>query len=62
MKFYPKKNIDIGTGIKSNGTRGDQVLSIVLLHGDMVVMHGEGIQKCYLVCARICFFVFRSVN
>ncbi|XDG07690.1 hypothetical protein ABKA04_007305 [Annulohypoxylon sp. FPYF3050] len=48
MKFYPKKNIDIGTGIKSNGTRGDQVLSIVLLHGDMVVMHGAGIQKCYL--------------
>ncbi|KAI1087669.1 hypothetical protein F5B19DRAFT_499810 [Rostrohypoxylon terebratum] len=48
MKFYPKKNIDVGTGVKSKGAKGDQVLSIVLMHGDMVVMHGAGIQKCYL--------------
>ncbi|KAI0838289.1 hypothetical protein F5Y06DRAFT_303962 [Hypoxylon sp. FL0890] len=41
MKFYPKKGSGIGNG-KS------PMLSMILKHGDMLVMHGEQIQKRYL--------------
>ncbi|KAI1454059.1 hypothetical protein F4805DRAFT_477797 [Annulohypoxylon moriforme] len=47
MKFIPKKGKDIGTE-KRNGKEKECILSVVLEHGDMIVMHGAQIQKCYL--------------
>ncbi|KAI0883663.1 uncharacterized protein GGS22DRAFT_189634 [Annulohypoxylon maeteangense] len=41
MKFSAKKGVNVGA-------KGKFVLSLVLKHGDMLVMHGAGIQKFYL--------------
>jgi len=54
MTFRPKAKSDIGTfrGGKKTANKTQKkpiVLSIKLSHGDIVVMHGRGIQKHYLV-------------
>ena len=49
MKLRPKAKSGIGSDSKNKqGTKGD-FLRILLLHGDLVVMHGSGIQKLYEV-------------
>ncbi|KAI1104536.1 hypothetical protein F4804DRAFT_351906 [Jackrogersella minutella] len=48
MKFMPKKNVDLGDNGDECKRSGRAALSIILKHGDMLVMHGEQIQKLYL--------------
>ncbi|KAI1654716.1 hypothetical protein F4813DRAFT_398851 [Daldinia decipiens] len=48
IKFSPKKGKDIGGNKDINKKRRGSVLSVKLKHGDMLVMHGEQIQKLYL--------------
>ena len=47
-KFYVSWNQHPQT--QSSGKTGPIVLSLELRHGDMVVMHGEEIQRIYEVC------------
>jgi hypothetical protein len=47
MSFRPKAKVALGpTANNAKGTKAD-VLKVVLRHGDIVVMHGSGIQKLY---------------
>lgn len=46
MRFRPKSKVNIGSSNNAKGTKGD-VLKLVLEHGDIVIMHGEKIQKLY---------------
>ncbi|KAI0119492.1 hypothetical protein F4814DRAFT_458716 [Daldinia grandis] len=48
MKFTPKKGKNIGDPKYSGSQRKGPFLSVKLKHGDMLVMHGEKIQKLYL--------------
>ncbi|KAK6952085.1 hypothetical protein Daesc_006614 [Daldinia eschscholtzii] len=48
MKFSPKKGKNIGDTKDINKKKRKPVLSLLLKHGDMLVMHGERIQKLYL--------------
>ncbi|KAI8963989.1 hypothetical protein F5Y11DRAFT_317496 [Daldinia sp. FL1419] len=48
MKFYPKKNKTIGDTTDIGKKLRRSILSVELRHGDMLVMHGEQIQKLYL--------------
>jgi alkylated DNA repair dioxygenase AlkB len=47
MYLRPKAKSGLGPGSKNaRGTKRD-VLKIILHHGDIVIMHGPGIQKFY---------------
>ncbi|KAI1392335.1 uncharacterized protein F4822DRAFT_441355 [Hypoxylon trugodes] len=48
MKFAPKKGVNIGSAKDIENKNRKPVLSLLLEHGDMLVMHGEIIQKLYL--------------
>ncbi|KAI2781474.1 hypothetical protein F4815DRAFT_492668 [Daldinia loculata] len=48
IKFSPKRGIDIGDPIDLGKKKRGSFLSVKLKHGDMLVMHGEQIQKLYL--------------
>ncbi|KAI1803856.1 hypothetical protein F4811DRAFT_571616 [Daldinia bambusicola] len=48
MKFSPKKGKIIGDNNDLDKKRRKAVLSFTLKHGDMLIMHGEQIQKLYL--------------
>ena len=58
MKFSPKKGKNIGDTKDINKKKRKPVLSLLLKHGDMLVMHEERIQKLYLVRACNSFFFF----
>ncbi|KUJ09311.1 uncharacterized protein LY89DRAFT_598097 [Mollisia scopiformis] len=46
MKFRPKKKSTIGVSKGAKGNKADY-LKIVLKHGDLLIMHGNGIHKDY---------------
>ncbi|KAI1479818.1 hypothetical protein F4774DRAFT_418654 [Daldinia eschscholtzii] len=48
MKFSPKRGKNIGDTKDIDKKKRKPVLSLKLKHGDMLVMHGEQIQKLYL--------------
>ncbi|KAF3065221.1 hypothetical protein GL218_02397 [Daldinia childiae] len=48
IKFSPKKGKNIGDTIDVGKKKRGTFLSVKLKHGDMLVMHGEKIQKLYL--------------
>lgn len=53
MTLRPKAKVNLGVNSKNaRGTKPD-VLKMVLRHGDLVVMHGTGIQKLYEVCPHV---------
>jgi alkylated DNA repair dioxygenase AlkB len=50
MMLRPKAKCSVGAESRNaKGTKVD-ILKMVLRHGDLVVMHGTGIQKLYEVC------------
>lgn len=50
MKFRPKAKSNVnGPPLKGSDKSKPEVLSIKLQHGDIVIMHGELIQKYYEV-------------
>jgi hypothetical protein len=51
MTLRPKAKYNLGPD--SNNARGTKadVLKMVLRHGDLITMHGTGIQKLYEVCS-----------
>jgi alkylated DNA repair dioxygenase AlkB len=57
MTVRPKAKYNLGSDSNNaKGTKAD-VLKMVLRHGDLVVMHGTGIQKLYEVCSLSCFML-----
>ncbi|OTB03923.1 hypothetical protein M426DRAFT_23247 [Hypoxylon sp. CI-4A] len=48
MHFMPKKGVNVGNTKDIDQKHRKPILSILLKHGDLLVMHGERIQKLYV--------------